>query len=117
MLVKGTITVPNTTVVTAATNNDKEKVIFKNCAPFTDCISELDNTQVDYAKDVVMLIYNLIEYSNNYSKTSRILWQYCRDESAVNNSGAVVNFFENDITILFKNKEKITGQTNDKISK
>ena len=64
-----------------------------------------------------MLIYNLIEYSNNYSKTSRILWQYCRDESAVNNSGAVVNFFENDITILFKNKEKITGQTNDKISK
>ena len=49
---------------------------------FTDCISEIDNTQIDNAKciDIVMPMYNLIEYSNNYSKTSRILWQYYRDD-------------------------------------
>ena len=45
-------------------------VIFKSFAPFTDCINEINNTQIDNAKelDVVMLMYNLIEYSNNYSK-------------------------------------------------
>ena len=46
------------------------------------CLSEINNIQIDNAKDidVVMLIYNLIEYSNNYSKTSGSLWQYYRDE-------------------------------------
>ena len=59
-----------------------KEIIFKNCAPFTDCISEINNTQVDNAKDldVVMLMYNLIEYSDNYSKTRGSLWQYYRDE-------------------------------------
>ena len=44
-----------------------EGAIFKNCAPFTDCISEINNTQIDNANDldVVMLIYNLIKYSYN----------------------------------------------------
>ena len=56
-------------------------VMFKNCAPFTDCISEINNTQIDNAKyiDVVMPMYNLIEYSDNYSKTQEvfgnIFWQ------------------------------------------
>ena len=54
-----------------------KKVIFKNCAPFTNCISEINNTQIDNAKDIdiVMPMYNFKEYSNNYLKTSRILWQ------------------------------------------
>ena len=45
-----------------------KKVIFKDCAPFTNCISEINNTQVDNAKDldIVMPMYNLIEYSDNY---------------------------------------------------
>ena len=53
-----------------ADNNDKE-VLFKNCALFTDCISEINNTQIDNAKniDLIMPMYNLIEYSDNYSKT------------------------------------------------
>ena len=60
--VKGTITIPNNGIG-AAPNNWNIKVIFKNCAPFTACISEINNTQVDYAKDidVVMIMYNLIE--------------------------------------------------------
>ena len=67
-LVKGTITVPNTGT-TAARNNRNKKVIFKNCAPFTDCISEISNKEIDHAKDIdaVMPMYNLIEYSDNYS--------------------------------------------------
>ena len=86
MLVKGTITVPNTR--TAATpNNRNKKVIFKSCAPFTDCISEIDSKEIDHAKDtdVVVPMYNLIEYSDNYSKTSGSLWQYYRDQPFINN--------------------------------
>ena len=47
-------------------------VTFKNCAPFINCISEINNTQIDNAKDIdiAMPIYNLIEYSDNYAKTS-----------------------------------------------
>ena len=58
-----------------------KKVIFKNCALFTDCISKINNTQVDNAKDIdiVMPMYNVIEYSVNYSKTSGSLWQYCKN--------------------------------------
>ena len=71
ILVKGTITVPNTTATTAATNNGNKKVIFKDCAPFTDCRSEINNRQVAMTKDidVVISMYNLIEYSDYYLKT------------------------------------------------
>ena len=49
-------------------NNSNKELIFKNCVPFTDCISEISNTQIDNAKDndVVMPMCNLIEYSDNY---------------------------------------------------
>ena len=74
--VKGTITVNNSAVAPAGANNANRKVMFKNCAPSTVCISEINNTQVDNAKhiDIVMPMYNLIEYSDNYSKTSGSLW-------------------------------------------
>ena len=51
------------------------KKMFKNCAPFTECISKVNNTQLDNAKDVgiAMPMYNLIEYSDDYSKTSESL--------------------------------------------
>ena len=61
-------------------------------------MSKINNTQINNAKDldVVMLMYNLIEYSDNYSKTSGILRQYCRDEPDVNNNNSdIVNFVEN----------------------
>ena len=71
-ILKGNISVNNTA------NNTNKKVIFKSCAPFKDCISKINNTQVDNATDIniVMPMYNLIEYSDNYSKTSGSLWQY-----------------------------------------
>ena len=57
-------------------------IIFKYCAPFTDCIIETNNGQINGAKyvDDVMSMHNFIEYSNNYSKTSESLWQYYRDD-------------------------------------
>ena len=58
IFVKGTISVNNTAAAGAAVNNGDKKVIFKNCAPFTNCISEIDNTQVDNAKDIDMSMYN-----------------------------------------------------------
>ena len=77
IFVKGTITANNTTAVDPDANNANKKVIFKNCFPFTNCISEINNTRVDNAKDIdiVLLMYRLIEYSDNYSKTSASLWQ------------------------------------------
>ena len=78
---------------------------FKNCTPFTNCISEINNTQVDNAKDIdiVMIVYNLIEYSDDYAKTSGSLWQYFRDEPDDNL----------DDSESFKSKINITGKTPD----
>ena len=72
ILVKRTITVSITVAAGAAVNNTNKKVIFKNCAPFTDCITEINNTQLDDAQkiDIVMPMYNLIEFCDAYSKTS-----------------------------------------------
>ena len=77
-LVKGTISAGNMAATSAAANNNNKQVIFKNSFPFTDCISEINNKQIDNAKDiyVVVSMYNFIEYSDNYSKTSGSLWQY-----------------------------------------
>ena len=62
ILVKGTIAVNNTTTVDANANNTNKKVVFKNCAPVTNCMRKINNTQVDNAKDIyiVMPKYNLI---------------------------------------------------------
>ena len=78
---------------------------FKNCAHFTNCISEILNTQVDNAKDIDIVIpmYNLMEYSDNYAKTTGSLWQYFRDEPDDNIEDSE----------SFKSKIKITGKTPD----
>ena len=62
----------NTAADGAAANNTDKKVIFKNSALFTNCIRKINNTQVDNAEyiDKLMSMYSLIEYSDNYSKTS-----------------------------------------------
>ena len=58
-----------------------------------------------------MPIYNLIQHSDNYSKTSGRLWQYCKDIPAVNNNGDITEFNGTNATDLFNFKAKITGQT------
>ena len=94
ILIKGTITVPNTEAAGTGVKIPIKKSVFKNCAPFTDCITEINNTQVDDAQkiEIAMPMYNLIEYSDAYLKTSEGLWQYYRDEPALNANGEVIDF-------------------------
>ena len=115
ILVKGTISVNNTAGAGAAANNIDIKVIFKNCAPFTNCISEINNTQIDI--DIVMPMYNLIEYSDNYAKTTGSLWQHCKDIPARNNNNEIIVFDVNNVTDSFNFKAKITGKTRDDVTK
>ena len=80
----------------------------------TSLCSRRNNTQVDDAQciDVVMSMYNLMKYSDNYSKTSGIFWQYCIDKPALANIGDIPDFNAgNADTNSFKMKEKRTGQT------
>ena len=103
--VKGRITITGEGDNAAAEQADERDkgVTFKNCAPFTKCIRRINNTDIDNAHDIdiVMPMYNLIEYSDNYSKTSGSLWQYYKDDPNDN----LANFES------FKSKVKITGKT------
>ena len=107
ILVKGKITITGAGADTATRQADgRDKgVAFKNCAPFINCVSEINNTQVENAKDIdiVMPMYNLIEYSDNYAKITGSLWRYFRDEP------------DDDLedSESFKSKIKITGKTPD----
>ena len=115
-LVSGIISIEYTSAAGTAANNTNKNIKFKNCAPFLDCVSKINNTQVDNAKDIdiIMLMYNLIGYSDNYLKTSLSLWQHYRDEPSLNNNGNIVDFtcavFNSK---SFKYKQKITGKTDD----
>ena len=79
ILVKGTITITGEDADAASERADErdKEATFKNCAPFTKCISRINNTDIDNAHDIdiAMPMYNLIEYSDHYSKTSGSLWQ------------------------------------------
>ena len=107
-LVKGTITITGVGDHAAARRADErnEGVIFKNCAPFTKCMSKINDTQIDNAQDIdiVMPMYNLIEYSDNYydfyqNITPESLWQYYKDEPNDNLTNPE----------SFKSKVEITG--------
>ena len=78
-----------------------------NCAPFTDFVIQISSSQVDNAKDLnkMILIYNLIEYSDNYSKISRSLWQYFRDKPGKTDNPAIID------SESFKSKTKPTEKT------
>ena len=81
ILVNGRITITGAGADDAAKGLDERNkgIIFKNCAP---CISRINNTDIDNAQDIdiVMPMYNLIEYSDNYSKTSGSLWLHYKEE-------------------------------------
>ena len=114
IFVKGDITVNNKAAAGAIANNTNKKVIFKNRAPFTNCVSIINNTQIDNSEyiDTVMPMYNLTQYSNNYSQTSGSLWQYCKEIPAVNNAGNTIDFNCANATDSFNFETKITVQTN-----
>ena len=126
IVVKGTITVtkktfttndieaPNNTAanVTATnTANDNElgekKMVFKNNAPFINCVSKINEVKVDNSEDldILMPMYNLLEYSKNYKKTTGSLWNYYRDKPNSSVSG-------NNITHSILNSEAFDYKTN-----
>ena len=112
IFVSGTIRVAT---LAAGGGNNSIKVVFKNCAPFTDWIGQINNTQIDNAKDmgIVMPMYNFIEYNDNYSKEGS-LRQYYRDKPAFIDASAIKIFHDNDNnSALFKFKQKITRETGD----
>ena len=87
-------------------------VAVKNNAPFTNWISKINNVLIDNTEDldVVMPMYNLLEYSKSYRKATGSLWNYYRDES---NNPPVADYNEDPITNseYFKYKSSITGKT------
>ena len=100
IVVKGTITVTN-----PDNNAYDKKLAFKNNAPFVSCISKINDTLIDNAEDldIVIPMYNLLEYSKNYSKTTGNFWNYYRDET---NSGA-----NNNINYSIKNSKSFDYKT------
>ena len=88
ILVKGTITITGAGDDAAERQTDERNkdVTFKKCVPFTKCISRINNTGIyiyiynAHDFDIAMPVYNLIKYSDNYSKTSGSLWQYYKDD-------------------------------------
>ena len=90
--------------------------MFKNCIPFTDCTSEINNTEIDNDEDidVVMSMYSFIEYSDTYSKISVSLWQYYTDDNtALTDADAISNFHVANNSASIKFKQKITDKTAD----
>ena len=94
--------------ITATPNNAATQVVFKNCAPFEKCRTEINETFIDEADfiNITMSMYNLIEYSDNYSDTSGSLWNFKRDE--ITNNADVTN--DNNAP-LFKYKANLIGNT------
>ena len=68
--------------ITKAGGDANTRFAFKNCAPFTKCITHINDEHADGANnvDIIMTMYNLIEYGNNYSDTSGSLWQFKSDK-------------------------------------
>ena len=85
-------------------------VVFKNCAPFTRCVTHIVETSENL--DIIMPMYNLIEYSDNYADSSGSSYQFKRDESPMNNAGNPVNVALDNST-SFKYKASLLGKATD----
>ena len=94
--------------ITATPNNATTQVVFKNCIPFEKFRTEINETFVDETDfiNITMPMYNLLEYSDNYSDTSCSLWQFKRDE--ITNNADVTN--DNNAP-SFKYKANLIGNT------
>ena len=106
ILVTGDIKVAD---VAANTN-----VAFKSYAPFTRCVTHINEEHVETAEnlDIIMPIYNLIEYADNYADSSGTLYQFKRDESPMNDAGNTLNV-ASDNSISFKYKASLSGKATD----
>ena len=106
ILVTGNIKVAD---VPANTN-----VAFKNCSPFTRCVTHVSDEHVETGEnaDIIMSIHNLIEYSDNYADSSGSLYQFKRDEPPINDAGNTLNVALDNST-SFKYKASLLGRATD----
>ena len=97
-----------TGIITATPNTAATQVVFKNCAPFDKCRTEISETFVDETDfiNITMPMYNLIEYSVNYFSTSESLWHFGRDEIITN-----ADVTNGDNAPSFKHKASLIGNT------
>ena len=104
--------VVNGKIIVTNPDNDvyDKKLAFKNNTPFTSCILKINNTLIDNAEDldIVMPMYNLIQYSRNYRKTTGSLWNYYRDEPNSGTEGNLNYSIKN--SKFFDYKTSITGK-------
>ena len=102
---------PNNTNLNATNTNNanntafgEKKLVFKNNAPFINCISKINGVKIDNAEDldVAMPMYNLLEYSKNYKKTTDSLWNYYRDEpnSSIDDNNITHSILNSDLLII-----------------
>ena len=98
-------------VADVAANN---KVAFKNCAPFIRCVTHINDEHVETAEnvDIIMPMYNLMEYSDNYADSSGSLYQFKRDESPINDAENSLNVTSDNST-SFKYKASLLGKATD----
>ena len=112
ILVNGTITVTANVGANSIRDKKNRKLILKNNAPFVSCITRINNELIEDADDldIVMSMYNLLEYSKNYRKTIGSLYNYYRDDLTDDNNNNFAN--RNEVNSnAFKYKNKIIGNT------
>ena len=113
ILVNGTITVTTNAGVNDIRNKKNRPLTLKNNAPFVSCITRINGELIEDADDldIVMPMYNLLEYSKNYRKTIGSLYNYYRDELSDDNN--FLNLLKNNVvnSKTFKYKNKIIGNT------
>ena len=98
--------------IAVVVGDNNTKACFKNCTPFTRCVTHLNSEHVETAEnlDLIMNLYNLIKYSDNYSDTSGSLWQYKRDEQNMTAAGAIDNVNANSSSLKC-NSDLLKGLT------
>ena len=89
------LSVPERSIIHYYGGNANTKLVFKNCAPFTRCVLQINDEHVEDAEDldIIVPMYNLLEYSDNYEESSGSLYQFKRDEQNFNNDGNIDNIF------------------------
>ena len=97
--------------IAVVNGNNNTDVCFKNCSPFIRCVTRLNDEHIETSDnlDIVMKLYNLIEYSDNHEQSSGSLWQYKRDEQNLNATGNIDNVNANDSSSF---KDKLIKKTN-----
>ena len=97
--------------IAAVERDENTPIGFKNCVPFTRCVTHANDTETAENLDIIMPMYNLLEYSDNYADLSGSLWQFKRDEQNMNNDGNPDNVTTAD-SLSFKYKSSLLKELN-----